>query len=456
MSWVLRLAIVLASVVLTACRGDVPAVSSPSPPPKVRDYPSIFQAWSPIENKPGEDEIALLAKHDLVFSSPEGLLGISWQPEPGQAYVGLATRLNSSKMASAAARRRQLLARNPNILLLAEVRYHDAKYVLAANESPNWWENGYYPPDSPYWLRDEKGQPVISWGEDTNGDGIVDEKDSRIGHLIDFTNEEVQDLVVAQALALKKSGLFDGIMLDFWNEYQATTGDTTKDFQRPILSSNTELSARLEILKKIREKVGDDFLILVNSNYLRIPRSAPYVNGVFLECFKNYDQGYTVSQLKHMEKTLSWAEENLKEPRINCLEGWRVVYDLRADRDARVAERDSEENQRWMRLITTLSLTHSDGYVLFGDDNAIPIEDHLHNWYDFWDAPLGQPVSGKAEMYANIEGLFLREFTGGWAVYNRSGSPVAISFSQPVTGVHSQISHSTHTIADMDGEIYLK
>ncbi len=415
----------------------------------------MFQAWSPIENKQ-EDPLNLMARHDLVFSSPEALLGISWQPEPGREYRGLMIKLDSSQMPAAAARKQQLLARNPHILLLVELSYHTRLYVPKERESLHWWENGYYPPDSSYWLRDEKGQPVISWGEDTDGDGIVDERDSRIGYLIDFTNEEVQDLVAAQALALKESGLFDGIMLDLWNEYYATTGSTLSGVWRPILSSNAELEARLNILKKIRAKVGDDFLILVNSNYLKTPRSAPYINGLFMECFKDYDKGYTVSQLQQMERTLSWAEENLEEPRINCLEGWRVVYDLRADREARVMERDSEENQRWMRLITTLSLTHSDGYVLFGDDNAVPIEDHLHNWYDFWDAELGQPLSAKGKTYDDIEGLFMREFTGGWAVYNRSGSAIELSFSSPVTGAHSRISARSQIIPDMDGEIYLK
>ena len=105
----------------------------------------------------------------------------------------------------------------------------------------------------------------------------------------------------------------------------------------------------------------------------QIPKSAPDVNGLFMECYKpEHDKGYNLDQILQMEKTLLWAEQHLREPRINCLEGWRVVTDYMADLDTRVAERNSTENLQWMRMMTTLSLTHSDGYVLFGDDNAIP------------------------------------------------------------------------------------
>ena len=54
-----------------------------------------------------------------------------------------------------------------------------------------------------------------------------------------------------------------------------------------------------------------------------------------------------------------------------------------------------------------------------------------HNfWYDFWDVDLGQPVGEKGQRYENREGLFIREFTNGWAVYNRSGKEHQIEFPE--------------------------
>ncbi len=424
-----------------------------------RGYPSIFQAWNDIENRPDLDELQRLAQHDLAFAHPYTLLRVVWDISEAQPYSGLATALNPSQLEAARERKQELLSLNPNLLLLVEIRYRDARYVSRENETSveNWWEVGYFPPDSPYWLRDSNRKPVIGWGEDTNGDGKIDETDKVLGYLIDFTNPEMQDLMVKQAVALDTSGLFDGIMLDWWNENYATSPVAVDDWSETILTPDTELEARLAILRKIREQVADDFLILVNANMRQIPKSAPHVNGLFMECYKpEHDEGYNLDQILQIEKTLLWAEQHLREPRINCLEGWRVVTDYMGDLDTRVAERNSTENLRWMRMITTLSLTHSDGYVLFGDDNAIPAPDHLHNWYDFYDTDLGQPIQDRAVRYRDIVGFFMREFENGWAVYNRSGSTQIISFNDDVTAVDSGRWQSRHEIPNFDGEIFLK
>ena len=104
-----------------------------------------------------------------------------------------------------------------------------------------------------------------------------------------------------------------------------------------------------------------------------------------------------------------------------------------------------------MRLITTLSLTHSDGNVVFGAD---PVEAHAHNWYDFWDADLGQPVGQTRTTYQGIDGLFIREFTNGYVVYNRSGSAQEITFQHEYQSMSQGLTSNTHLVADMDGEIF--
>ena len=76
--------------------------------------------------------------------------------------------------------------------------------------------------------------------------------------------------------------------------------------------------------------------------------------------------------------------------------------------------------------------------------------------YDFWDADLGQPIGKKGQLYQNRIGLFIREFTNGWAVYNRSGKSQKIQLIESATGVASGITGTSHTIPDLDGEIYLK
>ena len=132
-----------------------------------------------------------------------------------------------------------------------------------------------------------------------------------------------------------------------------------------------------------------------------------------------------------------------------------------------------------MRLFTTLSLTHSDSYVNYvtgigsqDHTHAYPIwqghseehargkqhnHQHQHYWYDFWETELGAPLAPKAGLYRDREGLFIRGFEKGWAVYNRSGRPERIQLSQKASGVASGLKDKRwHTLADLDGEIYLK
>ncbi|NRA36665.1 MAG: hypothetical protein HRU15_00860, partial [Planctomycetes bacterium] len=337
-----------------------------------------------------------------------------------------------------------------NIKILAEVRYREAKYKILG---PGHWEQGDFPPDYAHWLR-ENGNLCPGWGEDDDGDGTV-ELDEVQFMLMDFTNPTVQDKIADKALALEQSGLYDGIMLDWWTETVATThrfnGTGT------VLTAAQELTARIAILTKIRAKVSPDFLIIGNSNNNRAALSAPMMNGLFMESYKpNYDQPYDDWRILKMEDTLVWADENMRQPRINCLEAWRVVTDYTGDLATRISERDSVANKQRMRFYTAMSLVHSDGYVLFADDNAMPISDHLHNWYDFWDIDLGTPVGVKSQMHKNIDGLFMREYTNGWVVYNRSGLNRAISFTSTVTEAFAGGQGKTMKLLDKSGEIYLK
>ena len=137
----------------------------------------------------------------------------------------------------------------------------------------------------------------------------------------------------------------------------------------------------------------------------------------------------------------------MREPQINCLEGWGIPTE----------PPDSENNRRWMRLFTTMSLTLSDGYVLYniGWQPGQPLN-HFHYWHPFWDADLGQPVGPTVQRYNEIEGLYIREFTNGWTVYNRSGEEQAITLPRPSIGVSSNRQDITHRLPDLDGEIYLR
>ena len=380
-----------------------------------RSFPSVFAAFgnihfSQITNLTHLSHTERLALHDLNFHLPYfGSFGLRFSDTPqGWKLEGVLEKSQEI--------RDNLLNLNPNMLFFAEVRVRDD---FLSRHGENW----------PHWLRDSDGDLI----RDTSSKSDI--------YLMDFTQPATQDMVVQQAIAIAKCGLYDGIFLDRFVEGVVTLYDDSVHPHKVFYSLEQEQRAKDTILQRIRAEVRDDFLIIANYNREKMHRRAWSINGSFMETLRDNDRGYTRDGIKQIESTLLWLEENLKPPQINCLEGWGISDE----------PPDSPNNRRWMRLFTTMSLTFSDGYVLYGMEDS-----HQHIWYDFWNADLGRPVGPKAQRYGDIEGLFIREFTNGWAVYNRSGDEQAIIFPRVLVGVSSNKQDITHLLPDLDGEIYLR
>ncbi|KPK80590.1 MAG: hypothetical protein AMJ81_11805 [Phycisphaerae bacterium SM23_33] len=229
-----------------------------------RTFPSVFQAWNPAENLKGEDALVTAARHDLIFHGP-GYLGLQWNRQP----VGLATGFTPGSIAQARQKRKRLLKLNPNLVLLAEIRYRDAR-------------KGFLPDGHEWWMYKD-GKPVPGWAEG----GF---------YQLDYRNPEYRRHVAARCRAVVETGAVDGVMLDWWQEDEH----------------------RLALAKAVRAAVGQKALILVNANDRTTPLTAEYVNGYFMECYRSR----TAGDWKRIADTLAWAEKNLRPPRINCLETW--------------------------------------------------------------------------------------------------------------------------------------
>ncbi|MBN2137428.1 MAG: hypothetical protein JW720_06455 [Sedimentisphaerales bacterium] len=346
-----------------------------------RSFPSVFQAWNPADNLKAVDPLVVAARHDLIWHSI-GYFGLQWDDQPS----GLATKFRPQTIPRAIKKRQALLRLNPNIILIAEIRYRDAHRSFLG-QGHKWW------------LRDKQGRLVMGWAEG----GYV---------CMDFHNPEFRRHVAARAAAVVRTGIVDGIILDWW----ADDDD------------------RLELVKTVREAIGDEALILTNANDRITPRTAPYINGYFMECYRSS----APDDWKKIVETLKWAEKNLRPPRVNCLETW--FHNSRLDLN-------------FMRATTALSLTCSDGYCLFSDPNPLPTADHLHNWYPFWDKSLGKPLAKGAERQ---DGSFTRRFQNGDVIYNPMGNkPVSIRFHRPRTSLAAGKTASMHIIPPADGDIFL-
>jgi len=230
-----------------------------------RTFPSVFQAWNRADNLRGEDELTTVARHDLLFHGV-GFFGLRWD----HRYAGLARKFRKETIPLALARRKKLLDKNPNMIVLAEIRYRDA--------SARW-----FPPGHKWWRRGKDQKVMPGWSEG--------------GHLqMDFSDATYRGHVAVRAAAAVTTGVVDGVMLDWWRDDDD----------------------RLALVKLVRAAIGPEALILVNPNDRTTPGTAEFINGYFMECCVSR----TPEQWTKIARTLAWAEKNLRKPRINCLETW--------------------------------------------------------------------------------------------------------------------------------------
>ena len=366
---------------------DTPCDMAPLPlAPRIenRNFPSLFTAWSDKERWPS---------FDLIFCCPR------FEARLRQIGDGYEFRTAHPSWDGPVSVRDAYLEQNPTMVFL-----HGLSVI--------WNELDSFPEDSPYWLRDENGEIQVEYG----WLGLMD-----INHL--GWQQEMIDI----AATIDQCGLYDGIFIDGWSEWHN--------------ERRGQLPGQVAILKGIRERVRDDFLIMVNTNDNQAPASAPYINGLFMETGfpENRSAPEDIEhELTEVENTLKWAETTLLEPRITGLEGSNYRHE----------PPDNPKNMRWMRATTTLALTFSNGYVAF------PLRGGP--WYDFWNADLGRPVGETLQLYENRPGLYIREFTNGWAVYNHSGAAQIVTLPEEVRSVASGLSNTAHAVLNLDGDIFLR
>ena len=378
-----------------------------------RSFPSIFASFVPrIENKIEEihskyddywdRRIAEGAYHDLYFSGLDMFQQRFVEIDNEWHVYGL--------MPLSIDLRDRRFAFNPNMVFLGEVRIRDSGDFEA------------FPDDHPYWLRD------------MNGEFAIDKQERHTLRLINYAHPDVQDIIVEQALAIARCGLYDGVIFDWWHESHSTVGD--------LIPHDVAQRVKIDIVRRIRESARSDFIIMGNVNDRIIPLTGPFVNGAFMESIVPPPGTPRDASIRQVRESLEWLETNIRQPTIIALQGGSDLSE----------SPDSAYNRQLMRATTTMSLTHSDGYIQF----AIGYY-HEKYWYDFWDADLGQPVGPKSQLYdEDTPGLYIREFTNGWAVYNHSGAPQTITLPEEVQGVASRLSGTEHALGNIDGEMYLK
>jgi len=212
-----------------------------------RASPSIFEAWNSADNL-NENPLVTAARHDLIFNGA-GFFGLQWN----NVHQGLGTDFTEASIRQGRLRRHDLLSRNPNIVLIMEIRYRDAS-------------KAYLPDGHKWWRRDGDAKIVSGWEE---GQYLQ----------LDFSNPEYRAQVAIQAQAALESGVVDGIMLDWWRDDDD----------------------RLSLVQSIRNRIGETALVLVNANDRTTPKTAPHYQRTFYGMLPQPDAGGLAAHCEHLD-----------------------------------------------------------------------------------------------------------------------------------------------------------
>jgi len=279
-------------------------------------------------------------------------------------------------------------------------------------ETPNW---NYHYVDEPY--NDYPGiaqfvREGVDWGHD-----------SKYGKTLatDYTNPAFHDYF-ADLVANLNSDV-DGIMLDWWH-------DRHYDSNQLEINSESEVAeARAQIAQHVREKMGDDFLLVGNVNWDKDTATIDNLNGVFLELWKPNFNAYTSFEIDTMVDILKYYENELLYPKLIAFEPWRVTDQSKP----RTEDRLTPENERFAKLFATILNVHtSNGYYLYTDSNFEDTSegvfegtliDHNHAWYSFYDLDIGKPTSKGVQVDNRIG---VRRYEKGLLGYNYTSKDVEI------------------------------
>ena len=245
----------------------------------------------------------------------------------------------------------------------------------------------------------------------------------------------------------KNTKTMDGILFDWWHD--------DHEFASGFSKSKVKQS-RKNIVKEVRNELGDDFLIMGNTNWRKDSGTHDTINGVFMELNKkNLSIGYSCDQIKNIEDIIKFHDQNLQEPRIIAVNPWRIsktpskeiidklelekfgkkidnktykkfFKNLSRDKYWKFHYRSSPENIKFAKLFTAMAMViPENGYILYGDNNPNPNHDHYHDFYEFYNTNLGKEISKGMEI---TKGLGFKMYEKGVIVYNRTKFKYTIKF----------------------------
>ena len=295
-------------------------------------------------------------------------------------------------------------------------------------ETPTW--NYYYVGQTwGYWKDHAKQQTFVTnidWDHDA---------EYGITKAMNIIDPAYPKAFAEEVYNIYENGLH-GLLLDWWHIHHPT----------PWRGTRLE-NAMIGMTDAIRRKVGDDFLILGNTNWGKNSNLVSPMNGVFLELYKepySRSDSFSFTEIAEMEELIKFHEKHLRYPKLIAFEPWRITD--KSD----PTNRTSEDNLRFARLYSAMATVIPEhGYILYADNNPdFDDGDHDHYYYDVYSVDLGKPVS----KYTPItQGVAYKKFEDGYIAFNRLDNDVTVNFGE----FQSVIPSMDAVFLNEDGTIYL-
>lgn len=344
--------------------------------------PQIAMLWSPVR---GERSPESMAKHDLIMAGAESF-GLKYEG----GNQGLANSFTPESIESAKRKIQALRQLNPRAVILGELMFYE-------------YGEKWLPEDHPWWLR-TNGKREQFWPGT---------------YRMNWYDPEYRSHVARLTASFKECGV-DGIFYD---------------------NLRKETEPWVKLLQEVREKVGNEFLILVNSGYDvgNHDFAAPYLNGFMYESGWSHNRKEWDDLIRKMQH----SETLLREPRISVIErfedigshaGWPGQPGQRPEPDPAA--------RRWS---LAFALATGDYFYLFSDNTS-----HRHDWYPEYDRKIGKPLNPGQRINSHV---WQRDYEGGRVIVNLPGAkePFAVTTDAAMVDVLSGSKGKKFTLPPGDG-----
>lgn len=353
------------------------------------------------------------------------------------ASPGLATGLSPREIQKRRTLREQLKAARPEAKVLAGISFAQAEIGLYLPDSQSWW------------LRDSTGAVLSSLPGSACG-------------LLDFSSHDFVSRLAQRVKSLMDTGCVDGVYLKGWDAESVWPAGSVP---KRGIAGYSQAPARLELLGALRQAVGAGWIVAevgAGENGVGLAE----LDGVHLvastEAPLNWPPADDWNPVPYSGRGLnSWSriEESLlafgregilRKPGSVFLECW--------SRYGRLDPRNLQA--RVTGLAMSLSLT--DGAYLFCEpdwwkENGEPVNPGQHAWYPEWDKILGKAIQPR-QISLNSEGVYMREFEKGWAVYVplTLDSEVEVELPEAAQSVTQGKYGSKHRLRPGHGDLLLR